>query len=91
MPILRVATILSFAMAVAAAGVAGGQTPSKCSTAKTKAAGKKAATKLGCVAKGLSKGEGTDSTCVAKAEVKFSVSVAKAEAKAPAEGARRGC
>src|SRR5689334_10713698 len=57
---------------------------SKCSGGKVKNAGKKAAAKLGCLSKGISKGlAGPDSTCVAKAEVKFSTAVAKAEAKVP--------
>src|SRR5262245_30483215 len=55
---------------------------SKCGVAKTKAAGKKAAAKLTCLAKAVSKGTTpVDSTCLAKADVKFSTAFAKAEAK----------
>jgi hypothetical protein len=58
---------------------------SACDAAKVKAAGKKAAAKLTCHSKAVTKGLGVDSTCMAKAEVKFSQAVAKAEAKAAAK------
>ena len=55
---------------------------SKCSGDKIKAAGKKAASKLTCHSKAVTKGLlSVDSTCIAKAEVKFSSTFAKAEAK----------
>src|SRR5690349_17772658 len=57
---------------------------SPCTANKIKAAGKKAGSKLTCLSKSLAKGTfPVDSTCLAKAEVKFSGTVAKAEAKVP--------
>src|SRR5262245_13270153 len=65
------------------AGVASAVTTpgQKCSQSKRKAAGKKTSAKLTCHAKAITKGIAVDSTCLAKAEVKFSNSIAKAEAK----------
>ena len=54
---------------------------SKCTGSKLKAAGKKASSKLGCLAKGIGKGIAADSTCLAKAEVKYSSTVTKADTK----------
>ena len=54
---------------------------SKCSANRIKAAGKKAASKLTCHAKAVAKDLGVESTCLGKAEVKFSSAFAKAEAK----------
>src|SRR6185295_5766182 len=54
----------------------------KCPTAKIKATGTKAGSKTVCYAKGVSAGSGVDSSCLAKAEIKFSTAFAKAEAKA---------
>jgi hypothetical protein len=67
----------------------GGGSPNPCDAAKTKAAGKKAAAKLACHAKAVTKGLGTDSTCLAKTEVKFSSLAAKAETKVPHRRAPR--
>ena len=61
-----------------------GGTANPCDAQKTKAAGKKVAAKLTCHSKAVTKGLlGPDSTCLAKAEVKFSTAMAKAEAKVP--------
>src|SRR6185295_4156838 len=60
---------------------------SVCDATKVKAAGKKVAAKLTCHAKAVTNGQMmTDSTCLAKAEVKFSLAVAKAESKSGAAG-----
>src|SRR5262249_29819858 len=70
------------ALAILALVASGAAAQSKCSGSKAKAAGKKALAKLGCLSKAVSKGTTpVDSTCLAKAEVKFSVAYAKAEAK----------
>jgi hypothetical protein len=53
----------------------------KCASAKRKAAGKKAAGKLGCHAKAVAKGAAVDPACLAKAEAKFVAAFAKAEAR----------
>src|SRR5262245_40231815 len=85
----KLATVAAGALAlVAVAGVAFAagtpQGPSKCSGGKVKSAGKKAAAKLGCLSKAVGKGlASTDSTCLAKAEVKFSAAIAKADGKGP--------
>src|SRR6185437_2942306 len=68
------------ALVMAVTGAA--EAASKCTGEKAKAAGKKAAAKLTCLSKGVGKAlPQVDSTCIAKAEVKFSVAYAKAEAK----------
>ena len=57
---------------------------SKCTAEKFKAASKKTNSKSTCHAKAVAKGfASVDSTCIAKAEVKFSSSFAKADAKQP--------
>jgi len=51
----------------------------KCAIAKNKAASKKLGSKLKCYQKGIAASTSPDSTCLAKAEVKFSVAAAKAD------------
>src|SRR5690242_17921627 len=51
--------------------------PSKCEAARLKAAGKKAKAKLGCYAKAALKAVPVDTTCLTKAETKFSAAFAK--------------
>src|SRR5689334_13285435 len=70
---------LAAVLLVGFAGPAAAQ--NKCGSAKMKAIGKKAATKSACYAKALAKGFNPDSTCLAKAELKFSQTFAKTEAK----------
>src|SRR5262245_32298171 len=74
-----VPTISLLAVLVAQGSPAWGA--SACSGNKLKSAGKKAAAKLTGLSKGVSKGIPSDSTCLAKADVKYSSTVAKAEAK----------
>src|SRR5215470_12761406 len=54
---------------------------SRCSGDKIKASGKKAASQLTCHSKAVAKGLPVDSTCLAKADAKFSIAFTKAEAK----------
>src|SRR5205809_13159 len=84
MKISKIVTAAIGGLAIVAVGSASvlAATPSKCSGGKIKNAGKKAAAKLTCLSKAVGKAlAATDSTCIAKAEVKFSSAVAKAEAK----------
>jgi hypothetical protein len=55
--------------------------PSKCTAAKFKEAGKKAAAKASCQSKAAAKGLAVDPACLAKAETKFDAGWTKAEAK----------
>jgi hypothetical protein len=55
--------------------------PSKCTSAKFKEAGKKAAGKTKCRSKAVGKGEAVDAACLTKAEGKFSAGWTKAEGK----------
>ncbi len=57
--------------------------PNPCDSKKIQAAGKKAGNKAKCHAKAASKGVPVDSTCLAKAETKFSASISKAETAGP--------
>src|SRR5258705_10848601 len=78
---LAMVTIGALALVALTAAGADAQS-SKCSGNKAKASGKKALAKLTCLSKAVAKGiTPVDSTCLAKAEVKFSVAFAKAEAK----------
>src|SRR5437867_4444366 len=64
------------------AGVRAATDPAaKCSSTKRKASGKKAAGKLKCHAKALTKGVGVDPFCLGKEEAKFSAAFEKAEGK----------
>lgn len=54
---------------------------SKCSAAKIKASGKKAAGKAGCHSKAAKAGVGVDSACLGKAEAKHASAYVKAESK----------
>jgi hypothetical protein len=56
--------------------------PSKCTGAKLKAAGKKAASKAKCQSKAAAKALAVDPACIGKAESKFNTGWAKAEGKA---------
>jgi len=83
MKISRIATAAVGALAIVAV-ISGGAhaATSKCSSGKIKSSGKKAQAKLGCLSKALGKGlTSVDSTCLAKADVKFSSAFAKAELK----------
>ena len=64
----------------------------KCPAAKVKAAGKKAAAKLGCSAKvaGGSNKPGVYDACILKAETKFAAAVTKADAKGVCDGTAAG-
>ena len=73
-----VATIVTVGL-VAGAGAAA-DPRGRCSSAKLKAAAKKASTKLKCHASANAKGVQVDGTCLAKAEEKFSASWQKIEA-----------
>jgi cysteine-rich repeat protein len=59
----------------------GGPGPSKCTSSKVRAAGKKADAKSKCHAKAIGKGLLTDGACLTKAEAKFTSAFSKAEAK----------
>ena len=67
--------LLSIATHVAAVG------PSKCSSSKLKATGKKASSRAKCYAKAVSKGDPVDSDCLAKAHDKLTSGFTKAESK----------
>ena len=69
---------------VAGMAAAAGAVPTpaqKCAAAKIKATGKKIGAKAKCQEKGILTALPADSTCLAKAEVKFSSTIAKAELK----------
>lgn len=59
----------------------GGPGPSKCTSAKIKTAGKKAAAKTKCHSKAVAKDLAVDTACLQKAEDKFSTAFGKAEGK----------
>jgi len=56
-----------------------GQGPNRCDSKKIRAAGKKASNEAKCHAKAVAHGASVDSTCLGKAETKFSSSISKAE------------
>ena len=56
-----------------------GQGPNRCDSKKIQTAGKKASNKAKCHAKAVAQGASVDSTCLGKAETKFSSSISKAE------------
>src|SRR2546423_903958 len=68
-----------FAVGAVAPSIVSAQ--NKCAGTKRKEAGKKAARKLKCWAKGVKKGLQADPNCLSKATLKFSSSWDKAEAK----------
>src|SRR5438876_12239069 len=68
---------LAFASVTASAA-----TPSKCSSAKLKATGKKASARAKCYAKAVAKGEPVNMECLDKASLKFGSGFSKAETKA---------
>jgi hypothetical protein len=76
------ALVLIAFVAVAASVAQAGPTPAqKCSASKIKATSKKAAAKLKCHEKAITKGVAVDPACLTKAEDKFTDAFAKAEAK----------
>ncbi len=75
-------TLDDFVVAVAAALAGGGTSDGeRCAAVKLKATGKKAAAKLACHARAVSKAEAVDGECVAKAEAKFVSVFAGADAR----------
>lgn len=79
---MRWASVAAVSMLLHAAPLQAVGTPQAiCAAAKQKAAGKKGAEKLKCHSKGLIVNLPVDSTCLAKAEIKFSKAFAKTEAK----------
>src|SRR5262245_24812131 len=68
-------------LAIAPVAFAGPTPAQKCSASKVKATSKKAASKLKCHEKAISKGMAVDPLCLTKAEDKFADAFAKAEDK----------
>src|SRR5262245_65287477 len=82
MRILTVALVSILLLILVLPPARGAATPAAvCAEAKLRAAGKKAATKLACHAKAASRGGAVDTTCLTKAETKFTDAFAKAEGK----------
>ena len=77
------------AFAVANGGVAFAQ--SKCDSAITKAAGKKAACRAGVIAKGQQKGTAPDQTKLSKCSAKFDKSCSKAKTKGGCTDQAQSC
>jgi cysteine-rich repeat protein len=78
--ILAVAAVVGAACLAALAG--GAANPAgQCAAAKLKASGKKSASKLKCYAKSVGKGTVVSTSCLDKAEVKFSGAISKVESK----------
>src|SRR5690349_5243448 len=73
--------VLAIVVGMAASAGAGPSDAQKCAAAKIIATGKKIGAKVKCAGKGMLTALPADSTCLAKAEVKFSSTLAKAEAK----------
>src|SRR5689334_18218081 len=73
--------VLAVCLPLAVAASASAAAPSKCSSLKLKATGKKASARAKCYSKAVVKGATVDPNCLSKASLKFSTAFSKAETK----------